>query len=442
MQAVLGTGRRRVEGAAKVTGAASYASDPPHGGEGGTIAHAALVTAAIARGRITGFDLNAANRVPGILAVFTHRDFAGAIASVKHLMAGGYVNSSHRPLGSDTVAYAGQIVALVVAETLEAAQAAAAAVRVSYAEIPAAASFDSPGADTVRLADLKPQHEDVRHGDTDAALTSAAHRIEARYETPIQHHNPIELFTTRCAWEGDRLIVHEPDSLRRRRAARPRGPARARSGRGAGGLRVARRAFRLEIRPVPVHRSGGVGRPQARPPGVAGPDPAAMLHHRQLSARDPSRHPPRRGRGGEADRPGARGRGGDLPLRSLRHGRGRRHREPLRLPGNPHGGACGAGGPQHAGPMRAPPEVPYLFALESAMDELAWQLGLDPIELRRRNDTTVDPVSGKPFSSRPSWPATRRARRPSAGSVGCRGWRRCVTAHGGSAWVAPPPCVR
>ena len=210
MRAVLGTGRRRVEGAAKVTGAASYASDPPHGNEAGTVAHAVLVTATIARGRVTGFDLDAAYRIPGILAVFTHRDFAGAIAPVKHLMAGGYVNSSHRPLESDAVAYAGQIVALVVAETLEGAEAAAAAVRVSYEEVPAVASFDSPGAETVRLADLKPHHEDIRHGDTDAALASAAHRIEARYETPVQHHNPIELFTTRCAWEGDRLIVHEP----------------------------------------------------------------------------------------------------------------------------------------------------------------------------------------------------------------------------------------
>ncbi len=148
--------------------------------------------------------------MPGLLGIFTHRDFAGAVAPVKHLMAGGYANSSHRPLDSDAVAYAGQIVALVVAETREAAEAAAGAVRVSYAAEPAAGSFDAPGAETVRLADLKPHHEDIARGDAEAGLRAAAVRVEARYETPVQHHNPIELFTTRAAWDGDRLTVHEP----------------------------------------------------------------------------------------------------------------------------------------------------------------------------------------------------------------------------------------
>ncbi len=209
MGAVLGTGRSRIEGAAKVTGAAVYASDSKGSGER-AIAHAALVTSTIARGRITGFDLMAAGRVPGLLAVFTPLGFRRAGRAVGHLMAGGYANSSHRPLDSDTVAYAGQIVALVVAETQEAAAEAAGAVTVSYRQEPAAAGFDSPGAETVRLADLKSHHEDIRRGDPDAALAKAAHRVEARYETPVQHHNPIELFTTRCAWDGDRLTVHEP----------------------------------------------------------------------------------------------------------------------------------------------------------------------------------------------------------------------------------------
>ncbi|MGT2481669.1 hypothetical protein ACU4GR_28870 [Methylobacterium oryzae CBMB20] len=132
----LGQAHTRVEGPDKVTGRALYSSDRT-GPETGT-AHAALVTSAIARGRITGFDLAAAERVPGLLGIFTHRDFAGAVAPVKHLMAGGYANSSHRPLDSDAVAYAGQIVALVVAETQEAAEAAAGAVQVAYAAEPAA----------------------------------------------------------------------------------------------------------------------------------------------------------------------------------------------------------------------------------------------------------------------------------------------------------------
>ena len=199
MESVLGRSHTRVEGATKVTGSAVYASDTPRSEAGGEVAHAALVTSTIARGRIVGFDLAAAQAVPGLLAVFTHRDCAGRVAPVAHLMAGGYVNSSHRPLDSDAVAYAGQIVALVVAETSEAAAAAAAAVRVAYDEAPASAGFDAPGAETIRLADLKAQHEDVRVGDAEAALGASAHRVETRYATPIQHHNPIELFTTRCA---------------------------------------------------------------------------------------------------------------------------------------------------------------------------------------------------------------------------------------------------
>ena len=185
----LGQAHTRVEGPDKVTGRALYSSDRT-GPETGT-AHAALVTSAIARGRITGFDLAAAERVPGLLGIFTHRDFAGAVAPVKHLMAGGYANSSHRPLDSDAVAYAGQIVALVVAETQEAAEAAAGAVQVAYAAEPAAGGFDAPGAETVRLADLKPHHEDIARGDADAGLRDAALRVEARYATPVQHHNPV-----------------------------------------------------------------------------------------------------------------------------------------------------------------------------------------------------------------------------------------------------------
>ncbi|WP_246750811.1 hypothetical protein [Methylorubrum rhodesianum] len=183
---VLGRPQVRIEGRAKVTGAALYASDR----RVRSTAHAALVTSTIARGRIRSFDLAAAEAVPDLLGIFTHRDFAGAIAPVPHLMAGGYANSSHLPLGSDRVAYAGQIVALVVGRTPEAAARAAALVGVDYAPEPAAATFDDPGAETVRLADLKAHHEDIATGDPVAAWREAAARVQVRYTTPVQHHNP------------------------------------------------------------------------------------------------------------------------------------------------------------------------------------------------------------------------------------------------------------
>lgn len=108
------------------------------------------------------------------------------------------------------MAYAGQIVALVVAETLEGAEAAAARVGICYEAAPFADGFEGPLAESVRLADLKAGHHDPACGDADAALARAEVTVSARYATPIQHHNPIELFSTTCAWDGPRLTVHEP----------------------------------------------------------------------------------------------------------------------------------------------------------------------------------------------------------------------------------------
>ncbi|MCB4801439.1 xanthine dehydrogenase YagR molybdenum-binding subunit [Methylobacterium brachiatum] len=397
-QPILGTARTRVEGPDKVTGRALYASDRP-GPE--TMARAALVTSTIACGRITGFDLGAAERVPGVLGIFTHRDFAGAVAPVKHLMAGGYANSSHRPLDSDAVAYAGQIVALVVATSQEAAEEAAGAVRVAYAEEPAAGGFDAPGAETVRLADLKAQHEDIARGDAEAGLRAAAIRIEARYETPVQHHNPIELFTTRAAWDGDRLTVHEPTryvgAVQHGLAAQlGLDPAQVRVVSGLIGghfgskfalsqhtalVALAARRLGRPVSLVPTRRQCFTianYRPESRHAIRLGAESdgrfTALVHEAETVT---SRFDPFVMEGAEVTAslyacPAIR-----TEERAVRVDR------------------------NTPGPMRAPPEVPYLFALESAVDEMAVALRMDPIALRRRNDTAIDPVSGKPFSTRP-----------------------------------------
>ena len=401
MESVLGRSHTRVEGATKVTGSAVYASDTPRSEAGGEVAHAALVTSTIARGRIVGFDLAAAQAVPGLLAVFTHRDCAGRVAPVAHLMAGGYVNSSHRPLDSDAVAYAGQIVALVVAETSEAAAAAAAAVRVAYDEAPASAGFDAPGAETIRLADLKAQHEDVRVGDAEAALGASAHRVEARYATPIQHHNPIELFTTRCAWEGDKLTVHEPTrfvgAVQHGLAAQlGLDPANVRVVSGLIGGHFGSKFALSQHTALVALAARRLGRPVSLVPTrrqcftIANYRPESR-HDIRLSADGEGRltalvH--------EAEVVTSRFdpfamEGADVTASLYACPAIRTEERAVRVDRNT------------PGPMRAPPEVPYLFALESAMDEMAWRLGLDPIDLRRRNDTARDPVSGKPFTSRP-----------------------------------------
>ncbi len=393
----LGRPHTRIDGRAKVTGTARYASDValPN------VAHAALVTSSIVRGRILGFELDAARAVPGWLAVFTHREVAGAIRPVAHLMAGGHANSSHGPLSSDRVAYAGQIVALVVAETAQAARAAAAAVRVRYAEEPCAGGFDDAGAETVRLADLKSGHHDPSVGDAEAAFAASPVRLEARYETPIKHHNPMELFTTACAWEGDRLTVHEPT----RSVAAVRHGLAAQLGMDPAAIRVVAgpigghfgSKFALSQHTAPVALAARrLGRPVSLVPTrrqgftIANYRPETR-HLIRLAAAEDGRFTALTH---EADVIASRFdpfamEGTDVTARLY---------------------ACPAISTQERaarvdrntpGPMRAPPEVPYLFALECAVDEMAEALGLDPIALRRRNDTAREPIAGKPFSSRP-----------------------------------------
>ncbi|TXM86092.1 molybdopterin cofactor-binding domain-containing protein, partial [Methylobacterium sp. WL116] len=257
------------------------------------------------------------------------------------------------------------------------------------------------GAETVRLADLKPEHADPRRGDADAALARADMRIAARYETPVQHHNPMELFTTACAWDGGRLTVHEPSryvgALQHGLAAQlGMDPADIRVVSGPIGghfgsklalsqhtalVALAARDLGRPVALVPTRRQGFTianHRPETRHDLRLGADRAgrftALVHEAAMTT---SRFD------------AFAMEGTDVTASLYACPDIRTDERAVRVDRNT------------PGPMRAPPEVPYLFALESAVDEMAWALGLDPIALRRRNDTVTDPVSGKPFSSRP-----------------------------------------
>ena len=115
-----------------------------------------------------------------------------------------------RPLESDRIWHDGQIVAVVLADTFEAAREAAFRVKIDYAEERPAAGFGSEGAEPQPAAEASQGHEDPAIGDADAAFAAAPVRIEADYATPTQHHNPIELFTTTAVWDNGRLTIHEP----------------------------------------------------------------------------------------------------------------------------------------------------------------------------------------------------------------------------------------
>src|SRR6201996_9388191 len=196
----------RYDAIAKVTGKAEYASDVPLVKP----AYAWLVTSPIAKGRIDRFDLSAAKQVRGVIDIVTHEN-AEKLKEAKLFSNGGYAATTIQPLKSAEIAQAGQIVAVVLAETFEAAREAAYAVKVNYTAASPTATFDSPGTTSApakgQLAQFK---EDPKVGDFANAFEAAEVKITAEYETPPQHHNPMELFATSCAWNGDNLTIYEP----------------------------------------------------------------------------------------------------------------------------------------------------------------------------------------------------------------------------------------
>jgi xanthine dehydrogenase YagR molybdenum-binding subunit len=198
----------RYDARLKVTGAARYPSDAPVSSP----AFAVLVTSPIARGRITGMDLAAAQAVPGVLDILTHEN-TGELESLPYKGGGGGASTSMQGLGPE-IGHDGQIVAMVVADSFEAAREAAYKVQVDYAAETPSATFGSPG---VKEQDAGAASERAKSlpkaGDVGAALSAADVVHEAEYGTPTQHHNPIELFTTTCAWNGDELTIHEPSQF-------------------------------------------------------------------------------------------------------------------------------------------------------------------------------------------------------------------------------------
>jgi xanthine dehydrogenase YagR molybdenum-binding subunit len=388
----LGKPHPRIDGAAKVTGAARYASDEP-------VAHPAfayLVTSTIARGRLRALRLEGAQAVPGVLDILHHGN-VGSQATPPPQMSSG---ASTTTLETDQIWNEGQIIAVVVAETYEAAREAAHRVQADYVVETPSAGFDSPGVTTEPHESAQPGEEDPKVGDATAAFAAAAVQLDARYSTPTQHHNPIELFTTTCVWEGDRLTVYEPTQF-------------------MWGLKAAV-AQQLKIDPAKVRTvSRYVGGAFGSKGGTSSRTAWIAIAARRLGR--PVKLVATRDQGFTIATYRAETRH-HVKLGATRDGRLTAFsHEGFELTSRPSGYnvagvdttarmyACPniatAVSVVHAdrntpGFMRAPAETPYMFALESAMDELAGALGMDPVELRRLNDTMTDPVSGKPFTSR------------------------------------------
>jgi xanthine dehydrogenase YagR molybdenum-binding subunit len=391
---IIGADIPRIDGVPKVTGTALYGADHPVDG----VAFAQLVTSPIARGRIADIDETQARAIPGVLDIITHKNLDKAVKRGKAMLDGGYMGSSVAPLQSNRIYFAGQIVAVLVARTNQIAMQAAAALSIKYDRRRPTATFDCPGAKQVEARAIG--ETELKAGDFAQAFAAAAVKVDEQYATPPQHHNPMELFQTTCAWDGDALTVWESSQ----------------SVRGyQHGL-----AKQLGIKPAQIHVispfvGGAFGSRGELAQSTAlialaakrlGRSVKLVVTRRQgftlRSFRAETRHHVRLGADAGGRFTALFHEGWELTSR----------RDRFALAGIESSArvyACPnieakvsnvVADRQTPGFMRAPPEVPYMFAMESAMDELAYKLGIDPLELRRRNDTMNEPIKGLPFSSR------------------------------------------
>jgi xanthine dehydrogenase YagR molybdenum-binding subunit len=387
----------RIDAHDKVRGAVRYAADDARS----ELAHAMLAVATIGRGRVHAIDLAAARAIPGVLLILTHDDLAD-LKSPGYLFHDGYSCQSFQPMTGPDIAYRGQPIALVVAETLEAAIEAASLVRATYEAEPFTVTLDGPTAETILQADAIPipMFADRTVGDADAAFAAADVRIDAVYDGSPQHQNPIELLATVAEWRDGRLTVHEPTQNAegvRHGLARELGlaPDRVRVlSRSVGGGFGQKNSLQMHTTLVAV-----AARRLGRPVKIV--VPRSQIFH-DASFRPATRHRVRLG----ADRTGRIAAAiHEVDQQTSRHDLFPSFATDLtaRLYGIPNFRGrerLVRTDTQTPGFMRPPFEHMATLAFESAIDELAYALGQDPVALRIANDTKTDPLSGRPFSSR------------------------------------------
>jgi xanthine dehydrogenase YagR molybdenum-binding subunit len=394
-KANMGRPEPRLDAIAKVTGAARYGADQPVSNP----AYAWLVTSSVASGRIVKIDATAAEKVTGLLHIMTYQN-RPKLGQFKFFGAGGEAMTAKPPLSSDKIDHEGEIVAMVIANSFEQAREAGHLLKITYDAVDPASGLDSKKAEIKAAKDANPTHEDPTVGDAVAAFASAAVKHEAEYETPTQHHNAIELYATTCVWDGDRVTVYEPSQM-------------------VVGLQFGL-AKELGIDPSNVHVispyvGGAFGSKASVTPRTSLVAMAAKILKRPVKLVVPR----------------------DQGFTTATYRAETRHK--LKLAANADGkmtaylheawevtsraddyvvAGTKATTAMYATPnvttkvhlvkadrntpgfMRAPAEIPYMFALESAVDELSVALKMDPVEVRRINDTDKNPVNGAPYTSR------------------------------------------
>ena len=395
----IGRSTPRVDGPLKVSGKAQYTSDF-HFPE---LLYAVPVEATIANGRVRELDASAAEKMPGVRAILHRENIGKMFGSVLEPGMEGICEERRPPLADDVVYYYGQYVALAVADTFETAKAAADSVRVTYEK-------EKPNVETELEADDDPEvilatfgpHERLQsqRGDADAAFASAPVKIDQTYVTPAETHNPIELHATTAIWNGSSLTLYDSSqgvvncrSILAQMFGLPKENVRVITkfvGSGFGGklfpwthCALAAAAAQRLGKPVKLVLSRKmmfqtVGhRPRTQQRVRLGATPEGKLvslqhdyvyhrsmldgHHEDCGETTPFQY--------------------SVPNLRVTFGRAKRN--------------VGA-----AADMRGPGAVPGLYAIESAMNELADELKIDPVRLRAINEPKIDEGMGVPFSSR------------------------------------------
>jgi xanthine dehydrogenase YagR molybdenum-binding subunit len=388
----------RVDGPAKVTGAAKYAAEfnVP------SLAHGFVVNSEIAKGRIKKIDRRAALAVTGVIEVFTHYNRPEmASSSKKYADETAPPGTPFQPLYNDTILFAGQPIALVVAEEFEIARFAATLVKIEYESEEPITDFETQIGKAYAPAKKRMQGWDPEpRGDVEKALTQSPIKVEHEYRTPIEHHNPMECFGTTAVWEGDgRLTVYD----------KTQGAPNCHQyicnvfGLAKDKVRLLSPyvggAFGIALRPnyqlnLAVLAAIGLKRPVR----------VALTRQQMFTV----------GYRPETVQTLTLGAEEEGSLSALRHdviantSRFEDYQEPM---------AIWTGALYHCNDaaatsklaqidlftpcdMRAPGGATSLYCIESAMDELSYAVGIDPLELRLKNYSEWDQNDDKPFTSK------------------------------------------
>src|SRR5467141_1460739 len=395
----IGRDTPRIDGPLKVSGTAQYASDFHFPG----LLYAVPVEATIAKGKITKLDIAAAEKLPGVRAILHRQNIGKIFRSTLGEGMSGICIERRPPFEDDVVRYYGQYVALAVAGTFENAKAAADAVVVSYTK-------EKPNVEDKLTAEDDPDEVMTSYGpakrlqsergDATGAFASAPVKLDQTYVTPAETHNPLELHATTAIWDGSTLTTYE-------------------SSQGVVNQQgVLAQMFGLpkeNVRVITKFVGSGFGSklwPWTQCPLAAAAarqlgKPVKLVLSRKMMFQSVGH----RARTQQRVRLGATL---DGKLVSLQHDYVY-HRSMLEA----HHEDCGEATPfQYSVPnlrvtfgrarrnvgattdMRGPGRTPGLYAIESAMNELADQLKIDPVKLRIRNEPKIDESLGIPFSSR------------------------------------------